>query len=628
MGAIAQPPELPRWASLLAWSTIAGDWVDVGERYVNGGNIYEVVIAGTTAASGGPSGTGSLIEDGSAYWQYIGANAGTWTTGTDYAVGNRVTSSGNIYQVLVAGSGESTVAPTGTGTITTSDGYTWIYIAQATAVSTEPSNGQKDVGWLPGQQPTAQGDNWWKWTVYRWLQWIRDVFSTFTDGLLGVKRMAHVPDLITLSWLMPTVASWIQGTDYSEYALVLDPYGNVWQDTTSGTHAASATTWASSGIYPGKTNTTDGTITWTCVALAGSTPAASAYNPSGSYAQYALVVDPVLGLIWQNGTAGTHTPGGSPSWPTSGLALWNGSAGTQVIDGSITWNLVGFGALQVEGVNDGDLYWVPGLGLYRYVAAGTGRLADSSVDTTQVGWSLVNSALPDAVAQWEAVGTPNTVLAAGAASGVQRVRQYTDTNTNGPSYLSNHHEAMDGNLVLIQNVGLYQWHANRNVTPATNYVVNDDGGGSANGQYVLVAVGYDLVDVPHGIQGLDGNGYLLLPTTAAKPAFTPTAFTSGMMGSDWTSASLVYWRDAAGIVHIEGNATFGTGAGTTVFTMPAGFRPAGQPCFLCMDFSNFGGANSVYQVNVANNGVATLSSVSGMSNGDSINFEISYLAAN
>lgn len=38
----------------------------------NGGNVYVVTTAGTTAASGGPSGTGTGIADGTAVWSYVG----------------------------------------------------------------------------------------------------------------------------------------------------------------------------------------------------------------------------------------------------------------------------------------------------------------------------------------------------------------------------------------------------------------------------------------------------------------------------------------------------------------------------------------------------------------------------
>ncbi len=44
----------------------------VGQRRTNSGNIYEVTVAGTSAASGGPTGTGTAIVDGTVTWRYRG----------------------------------------------------------------------------------------------------------------------------------------------------------------------------------------------------------------------------------------------------------------------------------------------------------------------------------------------------------------------------------------------------------------------------------------------------------------------------------------------------------------------------------------------------------------------------
>ena len=54
-----------------AW--IASNVTAVGQYCTNGGNTYKCTAAGTTAASGGPTGTGSGIVDGTVTWNYIGA---------------------------------------------------------------------------------------------------------------------------------------------------------------------------------------------------------------------------------------------------------------------------------------------------------------------------------------------------------------------------------------------------------------------------------------------------------------------------------------------------------------------------------------------------------------------------
>lgn len=56
----------------------------VGDQIVNGGNVYVVTIAGVSAASGGPSGTGTGITDGTVTWNFVSA-APTGVIGTSLA---------------------------------------------------------------------------------------------------------------------------------------------------------------------------------------------------------------------------------------------------------------------------------------------------------------------------------------------------------------------------------------------------------------------------------------------------------------------------------------------------------------------------------------------------------------
>lgn len=46
----------------------------IGDRVKNGGNNYEVTVAGTSAASGGPTGTGTTIVDGTVTWKFVSVN--------------------------------------------------------------------------------------------------------------------------------------------------------------------------------------------------------------------------------------------------------------------------------------------------------------------------------------------------------------------------------------------------------------------------------------------------------------------------------------------------------------------------------------------------------------------------
>ena len=60
---------LSAWATAIAYSAFTS--VAAGSLVSNGGNIYACIIAGTS--SGGPTGTGTAITDGSCTWRYIAA---------------------------------------------------------------------------------------------------------------------------------------------------------------------------------------------------------------------------------------------------------------------------------------------------------------------------------------------------------------------------------------------------------------------------------------------------------------------------------------------------------------------------------------------------------------------------
>jgi uncharacterized phage protein gp47/JayE len=58
------------WAALTLYAV--GDWVSL---FDGSGHLYECIIGGTSAASGGPTGTGTAIVDGGVTWRFIGTNA-------------------------------------------------------------------------------------------------------------------------------------------------------------------------------------------------------------------------------------------------------------------------------------------------------------------------------------------------------------------------------------------------------------------------------------------------------------------------------------------------------------------------------------------------------------------------
>lgn len=81
----------PAWAISTAYTT--------GLYRTNGANIYKCVGAGTSAGSGGPTGTGTSISDGSATWDwYCVANADVKLDSIEIAAGQTVTISSATLQ--------------------------------------------------------------------------------------------------------------------------------------------------------------------------------------------------------------------------------------------------------------------------------------------------------------------------------------------------------------------------------------------------------------------------------------------------------------------------------------------------------------------------------------------------
>ncbi|GAC1332146.1 MAG: hypothetical protein NVSMB20_03240 [Bradyrhizobium sp.] len=82
------------------WVWTASTAVVVGQYTTNGTNLYQCITAGTTAASGGPTGTTASITDGTAVWKYVSAVSDVTdsrhvvadytigTTGTDIVIGS------------------------------------------------------------------------------------------------------------------------------------------------------------------------------------------------------------------------------------------------------------------------------------------------------------------------------------------------------------------------------------------------------------------------------------------------------------------------------------------------------------------------------------------------------------
>jgi hypothetical protein len=71
------------WAASTAFS--------VGDQVTNGGNLYRCTVAGTSAGSGGPSGTGAGIVDGGVTWNFVQAGADMSVDNIAFASGQQFT---------------------------------------------------------------------------------------------------------------------------------------------------------------------------------------------------------------------------------------------------------------------------------------------------------------------------------------------------------------------------------------------------------------------------------------------------------------------------------------------------------------------------------------------------------
>ena len=79
----------------LVW--LASTAYSVGDRVSNGANTYVATTAGTSAASGGPTGTGTGIADGSVVWAFDGINEAVLAGASQIIAGANVAVSSVTY---------------------------------------------------------------------------------------------------------------------------------------------------------------------------------------------------------------------------------------------------------------------------------------------------------------------------------------------------------------------------------------------------------------------------------------------------------------------------------------------------------------------------------------------------
>jgi phage tail sheath protein FI len=108
----------PVWAASTAYG--------LGAHVIHGGNVYVVTTAGSSAASGGPTGTTASITDNTVTWAYVPPRlTPAWQASHAYAVGQYASNGANLYVVTTAGTSAATDGPTGTAASITDGTVVW-----------------------------------------------------------------------------------------------------------------------------------------------------------------------------------------------------------------------------------------------------------------------------------------------------------------------------------------------------------------------------------------------------------------------------------------------------------------------------------------------------------------------
>jgi hypothetical protein len=253
------------WAPLTVYSV--GSITQAGSFVANGGNTYVCIIPGTSAGSGGPTGTGSDITDGTCHWAYVSANTaptllvsfgttsgeagygthtvfsttggrfliycdeengmyiysetgGTWTkTASDttvlwspatvHLVGDKVVndSPAKVYTCTTAGTSAGSGGPTGTGGAIADNTVVWAYQHAQAASAIGPSQADHRLGYAADPANFAAvcvwGSKVWlveKDTSRAWWLATSSIYGTATSQDFGTKMRAGGPLVNLYNW--------------------------------------------------------------------------------------------------------------------------------------------------------------------------------------------------------------------------------------------------------------------------------------------------------------------------------------------------------------------------------------------------------------------------------------------
>jgi uncharacterized protein len=210
------------------------------------------------------------------------------------------------------------------------------------------------------------------------------VVNSAVIGLVGSAPLFAAPGALSLwdpSWLVQAAPQWTASTSETIGSLIVDSNGNTQKVTTAGTTGTSIPAW-------GRTlnsTTTDGTVTWTLIAL-GAAAGQSCIDSNGNIQQATAITLPIWAsshsylsgnlILDSNGntqrvtTAGT-SGGSAPAWGTT--------VGATTTDSGVTWTCVAIGGAAIT--NTSAPTWATSVG---------GITSDSIATATgTVAWMLL-----------------------------------------------------------------------------------------------------------------------------------------------------------------------------------------------------------------------------------------------
>jgi hypothetical protein len=263
----------------------------------NAGNYYICTTAGTSAASGGPTGTGASITDGTAIWQYLTSlSASTaWQPSFNYSVLHTPIVNGtNYYLSTKTGTSAGPAGPTGTGSNINDGGVVWCYQSpsawqpsQTYAVNSVVTNaGYYYVCTTAGASAAAGGPN--------------TTGTSISDG--------------TVVWTYAAPSAWQASQAYALNNLISNG-GSYYVCTTAGTSAGPA------GPAGTGSTITDGEAVWEFLRANYIPPR---WQPSHSYSVDDIILNGMNTYICT--TAGTSANSGGPS-----------GGGNAITDGTVVW---------------------------------------------------------------------------------------------------------------------------------------------------------------------------------------------------------------------------------------------------------------------------------------------------